>query len=292
MRGDSEAHEMVAPGSLAAVLELMAEAPGRWTPIAGGTELMVAHSAGRLAASKFISLWDIPDLRFIHSMPDTLVVGAGVTFTDMRTNAVIASDFPLLARAATWIGSIANQNRATLGGNLVNGSPAADSSPALLVYDADVELVSVRGRRCVAYRAFHTGYKKNVLGPDELVLAIHLPRRFESHRQYIRKVGTRRAMAVAKVALAGTALLEGAIVREIWLGTASLAAFPARLYRTEDAICGKQVDAESIGAARAALLTEVLPIDDIRSTADYRRSVAANLLGEFLNTLRASETYR
>ncbi len=130
----------------------------------------------------------------------------------MRTNAAIASDFPLLARAATWIGSIANQNRATLGGNLVNGSPAADSSPALLVYDADVELVSLRGRRRIPYNAFHTGYKKNVLAPDELVLAIHLPRRFNSHRQYIRKVGTRRAMAIAKVALAGTALLEGAIV--------------------------------------------------------------------------------
>ena len=96
MRGDAEAHELVAPGSLAAVLELMAEAPGQWTPIAGGTELMVAHSAGRLAASKLVSLWDIPDLRFIQSTPDTLVIGAGATFTDMRTNAAIASDFPSL----------------------------------------------------------------------------------------------------------------------------------------------------------------------------------------------------
>jgi xanthine dehydrogenase iron-sulfur cluster and FAD-binding subunit A len=96
-------------------------------------------------------------------------------------------------------------------------------------------------------------------------------------------------MAVAKVALAGTAMLEGAIVREIRLAAASLAAFPARLYRTEDAICGKRLDAESIGAARAALLAEVLPIDDIRSTAEYRRGVAANLLGEFLNTLRAPD---
>jgi carbon-monoxide dehydrogenase medium subunit len=99
-------------------------------------------------------------------------------------------------------------------------------------------------------------------------------------------------MAIAKVGLAGTALLEGDIVREIRLAGASLAAFPARLYPTEDAICGQRVDAESIGAARAALLTEVLPIDDIRSTAEYRRSVAANLLGEFLNTLRAPEGWR
>ena len=183
MRGDAEAYELVAPGSLAAVLELIAEAPGQWTPIAGGTELMVAHAAGRLPASKLVNLWDIPDLRFTQITPNTLAIGAGATFTDMRADAAVASDFPLLARAATWIGSIANQNRATLGGNLVNGSPAADSSPALLVYDAEVELVSVRGRRRVAYSAFHTGYKKNVLAQDELVLAIHLPRRFANgHR--------------------------------------------------------------------------------------------------------------
>jgi CO/xanthine dehydrogenase FAD-binding subunit len=286
MRGDPEAHELVAPGSLAAVLELMAEAPGEWTPIAGGTELMVAHAAGRLPTSKFVSLWGIPDLRSIHSTPDTVTIGAGATFTDMRSHSTVASDFPLLARAATWIGSIANQTRATLGGNLVNGSPAADSSPALLAYDAEVEFISVRGRRRIAYSAFHTGYKKNVLAPDELLLAVHMPRRFKHHRQYIRKVGTRRAMAIAKVALAGTALLVDGIVREIRLGAASLAPFPARLNRTEDAICGKTIDSQLVQGARSALLAEVRPIDDIRSTAEYRRMVGANLLEEFLATLQ------
>jgi CO/xanthine dehydrogenase FAD-binding subunit len=287
MRGDPEAHELVAPGSLAAVLELMAEAPGKWTPIAGGTELMVAHAAGRLPASKLVSLWGIPNLRFIDSTPDTITIGAGATFTDMREDPAIASDLPLLARAATWIGSIANQSRATLGGNLVNGSPAADSSPALLVYDAEVELISVRGRRRIAYSSFHTGYKQNALAPDELLYAIWLPRRFGDHRQYIRKVGTRRAMAIAKVALAGTALLLDGTVREIRLAAASVAPFPTRLQRSEDAICGKAVDSESVDSARAALLSEIIPIDDIRSTAEYRKRVAANLLEEFLTSLQA-----
>ena len=111
-------------------------------------------------------------------MPESIAIGAGATFTDIRSHSDIAADLPLLARAATWIGSIANQSRATLGGNLVNGSPAADSSPALLVYDAEVELISVRGARRIAYRDFHTGYKKNALAPDELLYAIHFPRRF------------------------------------------------------------------------------------------------------------------
>lgn len=292
MRGNAEAHDLVAPGSLAAVLELLAGAPGTWTPIAGGTELMVAHAAGRLPASKLVSLWGIPDLRFIASTPESIVIGAGTTFSDLRANAEIAADLALIATAAAWIGSIANQSRATLGGNLVNGSPAADSSPALLVYDAEVEAISVRGRRRIAYKDFHSGYKKNVLAPDELLYAIHLPRRFKDHRQYLRKVGTRRAMAIAKVALAATALLEDGIVTELRLAAASLAPFPTRLYHAESALCGKAVDAGSIHHACNALLAEVLPIDDIRSTANYRRRVAANLLEEFLSSLQSAEGSR
>jgi CO/xanthine dehydrogenase FAD-binding subunit len=286
MRGDPEAHALVAPGNLAAVLALLAEEPGEWTPIAGGTELMVAHAAGRLDAKKLVSLWGIADLRFIESKPESFAIGAGTTFGDLRAHAELAAELPLIAKAASWIGAIANQNRATLGGNLVNGSPAADSSPALLAYDAEVELISVRGTRRVAYSKFHTGYKRNALAPDELMLAIHLPRRFAKHRQYLRKVGPRRAMAIAKVALGATALVEDGRVSEIRLAAASLAPFPARLYRSEAAILGKTVTSETILAARNALLAEARPIDDIRSTAEYRRRVGANLLEEFLIELR------
>jgi CO/xanthine dehydrogenase FAD-binding subunit len=273
---------MIAPGSLAAVLELLADAPGVWTPMAGGTELMVAHAAGRLGAGKLVSLWGIPDLRFVETKSESIVIGAGATFRDLRTDAVLAAELPLLAKAASWIGSIANQSRATVGGNLVNGSPAADSSPALLVYDAEIELVSVRGKRRMPYSAFHTGYKLNAMAPDELLYAIHLPRRFTHHRQYLRKVGTRRAMAISKVALAATALIKNSLVSEIRLAAASLAVFPTRLYKTESALLGLRIDSETIQSARAELLAEVKPIDDIRSTAEYRRCVGANLLEEFL----------
>jgi CO/xanthine dehydrogenase FAD-binding subunit len=282
MRGDPEAHELIAPGSLAAVLELLAAAPGEWTPIAGGTELMVAHAAGRLGVDKLVSLWGIPDLRFIETKEDSIAIGAGTTFRDLRAHAGLGADLPLLAKAASWIGAIANQARATLGGNLVNGSPAADSSPALLVYDAEVELISLRGTRRVAYSEFHTGYKENVLTADELLFAVHLPRRFAQHRQYLRKVGTRRAMAISKVALAATALLEDGVVTEIRLAAASLAPFPARLHRSEAALFGQRITPDLIQSARSALLSEAKPIDDIRSTAEYRRRVGANLLEEFL----------
>jgi CO/xanthine dehydrogenase FAD-binding subunit len=286
MRGNAEAHQLIAPGSLAAVLELLASEPGAWTPIAGGTELMVAHAAGRLTAPRLVSLWGIPDLRFIRTTPETISIGAAATFLDLRNHSLLAAELPLIAKAASWIGSIANQSRATIGGNLVNGSPAADSSPALLVYDAEIELVSVRGSRRISYSQFHTGYKRSVLATDELLFAIHLPRRFAQHRRYLRKVGTRRAMAIAKVALAATALLENGVISEIRLAAASLAPFPTRLFRTEAVLLGRHITKETIRTARTALLEEAQPIDDIRSTAEYRRRVGANLLEEFLLELQ------
>jgi CO/xanthine dehydrogenase FAD-binding subunit len=267
---------------LPAVLDLLAAAPGEWTPIAGGTELMVAFAAGRLGSRKLVNLWGIPDLRFIKTTDDGFVIGACTTFLDLRAHADLAAQLPLMAKSSAWIGSVANQSRATVGGNLVNGSPAADSSPALLVYDAEIEAISQRGRRRIPYSEFHTAYKRNVLERDELIFAVHLPKRFAGHRQYLRKVGTRRAMAISKVALAGTAQLENNVVSEIRLAAASLAPFPTRLYKTEAALLGKPISKETILKARNALLAEAKPIDDIRSTAEYRKRVGANLLEEFL----------
>jgi CO/xanthine dehydrogenase FAD-binding subunit len=287
MRGNALEHQLVAPGSLNAVLDLIASAPGQWTPIAGGTELMVAFAAGRLSAGKLVSLWDIKEIRFIKTNPESLTIGAGTTFSDLRSNPIVATEFPLLDEAASWIGAIANQTRATVGGNLVNGSPAADSSPALLVYDADVELISIHGKRRFPYSQFHTGYKQNAMTADELMFAVHLPRRFSGHRHYIRKVGTRRAMAISKVALAAAARMNGQRIDEIRVAAASLAPFPARLVDTETVLAGKVFDTVLIESARQALLAEVQPIDDIRSTAEYRKQVGANLLREFLLSLQS-----
>jgi CO/xanthine dehydrogenase FAD-binding subunit len=288
MRGNPSSHQLIAPPTLQAALELLAASPGQWTPIAGGTEIMVAHAAGKLTAPHLLSLWNLSELRFIRKDADNITIGAGTTFAEIRRSSAIASELPLLAQAASWIGSIANQSRATLGGNLVNGSPAADSSPALLVYDAKVEIISLRVRRRMPYADFHTAYKQNALAPDELLYAISIPLRFAAHRQYIRKVGTRRAMAISKVALAATALLSNRIIEEIRLAAASLAPFPARLYRTEAALLNQPITTETIQSARAALLSEAAPIDDIRSTAHYRSRVAANLLEEFLTSLTQS----
>ena len=147
MRSDPADFELIAPGTLHAVVSRLADEPGQWLPIAGGTDVMVQYAAGKLPARKLISIWNLTELQGIEILPDEIRIGAGCTYTELREHNVIAREFPLLASAARWTGGIANQNRGTLGGNIVNASPAADSLPALLAYEAELILVSVRGER-------------------------------------------------------------------------------------------------------------------------------------------------
>jgi CO/xanthine dehydrogenase FAD-binding subunit len=285
MRSNVINYELIAPGSLDAVLQILADSPDRYTPLAGGTELMVGLGAGRLQSKKLISLWNLEELRFIEVASDAVVIGAAATFTDIRKHPVIANEFSILSEAASWTGSIANQNRGTLGGNIVNASPAADSPPVLLAYDAKATLISTRGPRTLPYRDFHLAYKETTLEPDELLHSITISRNLKGYKTYIRKVGTRNAQAISKVAIAVLAFVDGGHITDIRIGAASLREYPARLTATEQSLIGKAVTAETIATARATILAEVRPIDDIRSTARYRATVAANLLEEFLLTL-------
>lgn len=282
MRSNAVEYDLVAGGSVDAVLRALAESDGALTPIAGGTELMVALGAGRLPKKTYISIGGLRELRFIEVTDTSVRIGSGTTFTDLRRSKVIASEFPLLAQTASWTGSIANQNRGTVGGNIANASPAADNPPAFLVYEAEIELVSARGVRTMPYAEFHLGYKKTVLAPDELIQAVRLPRKFAGYTHWVRKVGTRNAQAISKVAIAIVARVHGTMIEKISIGAASLQDKPARLYATEHAIAGKTVSADVIAAARAAVASESAPIDDIRSTAKYRVAVAQNLVEEFL----------
>jgi CO/xanthine dehydrogenase FAD-binding subunit len=284
MRSNVAEYDLIAPPTLSAALDALAQNPGL-TPIAGGTELMVALAAGHLPQKRLISINHLRELRFIDVTSTAITLGSGTTFTDVRRHPAIAADFPLLVQAASWTGSIANQNRGTLGGNIVNGSPAADSPPALLVYDAAVTLISAAGTRTMPYSMFHLSYKKSVLAPDELLYSITLPRRFADYRAYIRKVGTRNAQAISKVALSCLALVENNLITDIRIAAASLREVPTRCPAAEAALLNQIITPATIASARAALIAEARPIDDIRSTARYRAAIAANLLEEFLRTL-------
>jgi CO/xanthine dehydrogenase FAD-binding subunit len=273
LRSNVPAFEMRAPRSLTEALDLLADEPGVWRPFAGGTDLMVLFEAGKLEHRRFLSIWRLPELRGISADAEFVTLGALTTYTDVLRHEALSREFPLLAEAARNTGGIATQNRGTLGGNIVNASPAADTPPALLVYDAELELVSARGTRRLPYREFHTGYKQMQLAQGELLARIRLRRDTSRWRQYYRKVGTRKAQAISKVCFAGL-MDRGSGETRIALG--SVAPVPLRCLRTEAAIAeGRD--------PMAALTGEITPIDDIRSVASYRRRVAQNLLREFLN---------
>jgi CO/xanthine dehydrogenase FAD-binding subunit len=246
---------------------------------------MVLLEAGKLSHKRFLSLAKLDDLRGIEVTADAITVGALTTYTEVRNHPVLRAELSLLCEAASQTGSIATQNRGTLGGNIVNASPAADSPPALLAYDAEVELISTRGVRWAPYHGFHTGYKKMQIASDELLRAIRMPRGKQAWRQYYRKVGTRRAQAISKVCFAGVASMESGMIRDVRIALGSIAPIVLRAVKTERTLRGKQINAETIAAARKALSGDIAPIDDIRSTARYRVRVAENLMGEFLSQL-------
>jgi CO/xanthine dehydrogenase FAD-binding subunit len=277
--------DLVTGNNLGSVLQLLGSGEG-WRPIAGATDLMVLLNAGKLPWTRLVSVRELPELQRIEVLEDEIEIGAAVTYTQIRSHPALQAHFPMLCEAAGWTGGIANQNRGTLGGNIINASPAADSAPALLVYGAILEIASMKNNRSVLYSEFHTGYKKMRIAPDELLTCIRLPLESRRWRTYTRKVGTRKAQAISKVCFAGVANLAVGRIEDIRIALGSVAPVPLRCTATERSLTGKTLNSNTINVACEALHSEIQPIDDIRSTANYRRQVSENLLIEFLNTLQ------
>ena len=186
MRSHVPSFELTAARDLTEALSLLSEG---FRPIAGGTDVMVLFEAGKLDHKKWVSIRDVAELRFIDVDAEYVTLGPLTTYTDVRRSAILAAEFPLMTEAAALTGGIATQNRGTIGGNIVNASPAADTPPALLVYDAELELVSASGSRRVKYNQFHQGYKVMDLASDELLTGIRLPRNVRGLETFLSQSG-------------------------------------------------------------------------------------------------------
>jgi CO/xanthine dehydrogenase FAD-binding subunit len=189
MRAYLPAYQLDPARDLKSALERLAQEPGRWKPFAGGTDLMVLLDSGKLPHQNFLSIWKLRELEGIEVAPDYVTIGALTTYTELRRHETLAREFPSLCQAASATGAIATQNRGTIGGNIANASPAADSPPALLIYDAEIELVSTRGARWRPLHGFYSGYKKMDLSGDELICRIRLPRGRMSWQEHYWKIG-------------------------------------------------------------------------------------------------------
>ena len=287
MRAFVPNYQLTTPASLADTLALLEREPGVWKPFAGGTDLMVLLEAGRLTHLNYINIWGLKELRGIEVTDSHVTLGALTTYTEVQAHDVLRREFPMLCQAASETGGLAIQNRGTLGGNIINASPAADSPPALLAYDAEIELMSTSGSRWLPYPGFHSGYKQMHIGPNELLTRIRLARNTAGLTHYYRKVGTRKAQAISKVCFAAVGQIEEERIENVRIAVGSVAPIVVRCIQTENALRGQSNDEPSIKNACATFLQEISPIDDIRSTANYRLQVAKNLLIDFLSTLKS-----
>lgn len=286
MRAFIPNYQLTTPASLADALTLLNTEPGVWKPFAGGTDLMVLLEAGKLVHRNYVNIWNLKELRGIEANDTHITLGALTTYTEVQANTILRREFPMLCQAASETGGLAIQNRGTLGGNIINASPAADSPPALLAYDAEIELVSARGSRWLPYQGFHTGYKQLHLEPDELLARIRLPRNTTGLTHYYRKVGTRKAQAISKVCFAAVGTIDRGNITDTRIAIGSVAPIVMRCVQTENTLRGQKLSDETIKSASASLVRDISPIDDIRSTAKYRLQVAKNLLVDFLTALR------
>lgn len=281
--------EVVRPKSLDHALRAMGESGARLVPIAGGTDLFVYLNAGTFAERRFLDLAPLRELRGVRVGEKGARLGALTTFREIREHEALRRSWPALAAAAAEVGAWQIQNRATIAGNIANASPAGDSLPALLAYDARVTVRSSRGERDIPFERLYRGYRDLDLGHDELIVAVSLPAPPARALSFFRKVGTRRAQSISKVVLAGVIARDRAgAVSHVRIALGSVAPVTLRAREAEQALLGGPLTAERIGHAVEALGRDIAPIDDIRSSREYRIQVGGNILGQFLGVAAAS----
>lgn len=283
MRGDARRVTVIRARSAAEALDFYAGATDA-LPLAGGTDLMVSWNAGEWKDRRILDLSAVADWSRIEKTPEGIRIGALATHTAVRHHPAIRSAAPLLAEACATIGGIQIQNRGTVGGNIANASPAGDTFPALAVYDAVVHVASVNGPRDVPFEALFAGVKKTVLEPGELIEAITLPPPPRPpDRRMFRKVGTRAAQAISKIVAAGQMWFTGdGTVEEIRFALGSVAPTVKRARTVEKALKGHWLTKGVVRDACLKLEKDIAPIDDLRSTTEYRMNVSKALLAAFL----------
>lgn len=285
MRAVVPEYQIVNLPTLEEVLNKISLEPSEWKVFAGGTDLMVLFESGKLKNKNFLNINHFQELKTIRATEHFIEIGAGVTYTQLQSDPTIRADFPLLIDGAFLTGAKAIQNRGTIGGNIANMSPAADTPPSLLVYDAKLVLRSSHGRREVAYKDFHIDYKKSVLKPDEIIEAVLVPCHQGITKHFYRKVGTRSFQSISKIGFSAVARTDDTGIVWARIALASMGPKPVLAEKTNAFLAGKVLSEDIIAQAKDIFAAELHPIDDIRSTANYRKTVSCNLLQEFLKCL-------
>lgn len=273
--------DCLCPQSLAEVLELLAQKDKSTVLMAGGTDLMPQWKSGNLSCPKrVISLLSVADLKGITETGDSIEIGAAVTHAELMNAPLIKKHLPLLAEAAATVGAVQIQMRGTIGGSVANASPAGDLAPSILVYDGIVNLVSKDGKRDVVFADFFKGYKKIDLVAGELIKSFTLSKAQPHEKAVFRKLGLRKAQAISKVMCALRYMKDGNHISSCALAFGSVGPIPLRLTRFEKWIKSKDLSFLSASEIEEKVSEEIAPIDDIRSTGEYRNWVSGRIVSD------------
>jgi xanthine dehydrogenase FAD-binding subunit len=257
--------------------------------LCGGTDLLVKMRSGLISPQRLLDISEVEALRTIEEEGEWVTIGAAVTEGEILSSRIVIERLPLLATVILHLGSVQIRNRGTLGGNLVNASPAADSAIPLLLYDAEVILESARGERRMSVEDFLRGPGRTALEEGEFLRTILIPIPKEELTPFFHKVGRRKALTIAIASLGALLRMKNGVIEEVRLAAGSVAPTPIRLHRVEERLAGSELCDSAIASARELASQSVSPIDDIRASADYRRQVIADLVARFLrNALTGS----
>lgn len=279
--------KFLSPKNLKEVVSLVSNHPN-YKILAGGTDLCVQMNCGTLTPEGFINIWGLNELRGIIEEDDHIEIGALATHREISSNKIVKMYFQPLADSCKTIGAVQIQNRGTLAGNVMNASPAGDSLPVLLAYDAKILAVSKTGTRVIDFKDFYTGYKKTALKKDEFITKFQIPKAGPDEISRFVKIGQRKAQAISKVVACFRLGLDGDAVSKVAIAFGSVAETPIRLSKSEKIILGNKMDKKIVEKVMKSVEKEVTPIDDIRSTGKYRRHICKILVKRFLYRCQAA----
>ena len=253
--------------------------------LAGGTDLLIGIRRGTVQPDCVIDITRVAELKGIHQENGRIIIGALATHSQVNLDAAMPGWAPVLVTACREVGSRQIRNRATIGGNLANASPAGDSIPALYVLGAEVRLQSAQSDRWVAVNEFFTGPGATLRQSDEMLTAVRFVPFTVGEKGFFNKIGQRRAMTIAKVSAAGALLFEGNTIQRCRLALGAVAPTVIRLPRVEAFLVGQALSPEVIAEASSMAGEVCSPIDDIRSTVAYRCHTSGVLVKRGLNSI-------
>lgn len=273
--------DFIKPENLKELLDAIDAHPD-YLILAGGTDICVLLNSNQIDPDGIISIWGINELRGIKEEKNHISIGALTTHTEIANHPAIKKHLPALIMSCKQIGARQIQNRGTIGGNIINASPAGDTLPVLLAAEAIIGVQSRNSKKEIPFEKLYTGYRQTSLKDNEIITSIKIPKFSKNYKSHFIKIGTRKAQSISKVMGGLVTQINNGKINEIKIALGCVGPTPLRLKKTEKFLYGKKLNEKNIREAALIASKEVTPITDIRSTEKYRKHISGIIVKRLL----------